>query len=199
MQVVAIKGTPREKTGTKAAKDYRRTGAIPAVIYGAEGEPVHFTTNWNDVKSLIYTPDFKLAEIEVDGKTYKCFLKEVQFHPVKETIQHIDFQLLVPGRKIKVEVPVRFTGTAPGVRAGGKLIQKVRRVKIRTTPEHLVSEVTVDISDLNLGQSVRVRDIDGLEGVEILNAPGIPLATIEIPRALRSAASKAEEAAKKKK
>ncbi len=196
MQVVAIKGTPREKTGTKAAKSYRRAGQIPAIIYGAEGEPVHFVTTWNELKSLVYTPDFKLAEIEVDGKQYKCFVKEIQFHPVKETIQHVDFQLLVPGRKIKVEVPVRFEGTAAGVRAGGKLIQKVRRVKIRTTPEHLVSEVKVDISHLNLGQSVRVRDIEGLEGVEILNAPGIPLATIEIPRSLRSAASKAEEAAK---
>ncbi len=194
MQVVAIKGTPRKKTGSKAAKESRRKGEIPAVIYGAEGAPVHFTTTHNEVRALVYTPQFKLAEIEVDGKSYKCFLKEVQFHPVKETIQHIDFQLLVPGRKIKVEVPVKFMGTAPGVRAGGKLIQKVRRVKIRTTPEHLVDVVEVDISHLNLGQSVRVRDIGEIEGIEILNAPGIPLATIEIPRSLRSATAKAEAA-----
>ncbi len=193
METIAVDTQSRDAVGTKSAKEVRRNGRIPAVLYGAE-DPIHFSVTEKGVKQLIYTPDFKLAELQVDGKTIKAIVKEVQYHPVTDEIVHIDFLQLVDGRKIKVEVPIRFKGNSPGVRAGGKLQQAVRRVKIKTTPDKLIDSVMLDISDLELGQSIRIRDIEPSDGIEIINSPGIPVATIEIPRALRSATAAAERA-----
>ncbi|MCB0611343.1 MAG: 50S ribosomal protein L25 [Lewinellaceae bacterium] len=192
-ELIAIKGEPRADLGKKGAKTVRTEGKIPCVLYGQD-VVVHFSVNPPDIKNLVYTSDFNLAEIEVDGKKYKCYLKDKQFHPLTDALLHLDFLTLSEGQKIKVEVPVRFSGQAKGVKIGGKLQQSLRTVKIKTTPEHLIDEVIVDVTHLELGQSIRVRDIKAIDGVEILNSPGIPLATIEIPRALRSAAAAAEKA-----
>ncbi|HMQ61687.1 MAG TPA: 50S ribosomal protein L25 [Flavilitoribacter sp.] len=191
-ELVAIKGEPRADLGKKGAKAVRTEGKIPCVLYGHD-VVVHFSVNPPDIKNLVYTSDFNLAEVEVDGKKFKCYLKDKQFHPLTDAILHLDFLTLSEGQKIKVEVPVRFSGQAKGVKVGGKLQQSLRTVKIKTTPEHLIDEVIVDVSHLELGQSIRVRDIKAIDGVEIMNSPGIPLATIEIPRALRSAAAAAEK------
>lgn len=194
METVAINVTKRELIGKKASKNERRNGAIPCVMYGGK-EVVHFTTNANDIKGLIYTPDFKVAEVNVDGNTYRCIIKDIQFHPVTDAINHCDFLELVEGNTIKVEIPVRFEGVSPGVKTGGSLVQKVRRIKVKTKPENLVDQLTLDISALELGGSIRVRDINAPEGIEIMNAPGIPVASVEVPRALKSeeAAEGAEE------
>lgn len=195
MQVITINGQIRKDLGKKGAKAVRDQEQIPCVLYGGD-EVVHFSTTPADVRHLIYSADFKIAEVVVDGKPFKCILKDKQFHPVTDAILHLDFLRLVDDQPVKVEVPLRFKGTAAGVKAGGKLLQKLRTVKIKTIPQKLVDEINLDVSHLELGQSVRVRDIAAIEGVEILNSPSIPVATIEIPRALRSAAQ-AEAAGKK--
>ncbi len=197
MQAISINGQVRDGLGKKTSKAARQEGQIPAVIYGGQ-EPIHFTTTLNDVRNIIYSGDFKVAEVAVNGDVYRCILKDVQFHPINDSVMHIDFLRLVEGQPVKVDVPLRFTGNSPGVRAGGKLLQNVRRIKIKTTPEHLVDELTLDISELELGQSIRVRNIVPPDGVEIMVSPGVPVATIEIPRALRSATAAAEKAAGKK-
>lgn len=197
MQVVTIKGEIRTDLGKKGAKETRDNGKIPCVLYGGK-EVVHFSTTLNEVRHLIYTPDFKVANVEVDGKPFRCIVKEKQFHPVTDQIIHLDFLRLEEGHSVKVEIPVRFQGTSPGVKNGGKLLQKIRSVKIKALPENIVDELTVDISHLDLGQSIRIRDIQPGDGIEILNAPGTPVATVEIPRALRSAQQAAAEPAKKK-
>jgi large subunit ribosomal protein L25 len=189
MQTITLVGTPKTESGKKINKAIRNAEGIPAVMYGA-GETHLFTTNWNDVRHLIYTPEFKLAEITLNGKSHRCILKAVQFHPVSEKILHIDFQELVPGGKLLLEVPVKFTGVSPGVRAGGKLVQNLRRIKIKTTPENMVDHLTLDVSLLELGQAIRVRDLDLPANVEIMVTGATPVAVIEIPRALRSAAAK---------
>lgn len=194
MQVVAVKGSVRENLGKKWAKAARKEGAIPCVLYG--GDSVHhFTTTNNEIKSLIYTGDFKLAELTIGNTSAKCFVKDIQFHPVSDKVTHIDFLELVPGQTVNLEVPVRFKGTSPGVKVGGKLVQNLRRIKIKTTPEKMVDQLTLDVSGLELGSSIRVRDIEQVEGVEIMNSPGIPVANVEIPRALRSAAAAAAKEA----
>lgn len=198
MQTVVIEGTSRPGLGKKASADARRAGLVPCVIYGASTN-VQFTAPLLAFRSLIYTPEFKLAEIQVDGKTYRTIVKEVQYHPLSDTINHIDFMELVDGRTIRADVPVRVVGSSVGVKKGGKLAQTVRKVKIKTTPEMLVDAVEVDITHLDLGKSVRVRDIVIQDGVEIMNAPSLPLASIEIPRALRSQQAEEAAAAGKKK
>ena len=200
MEVVQVSGEVRENLGKKSSKETRREGLVPAVVYG-QGEPKHFTVKALDLRDLIYTPEFRLADLNVGGETYRAIVKDYQFHPVTDALTHIDFLALEDGRTIKVQVPVTFQGTSPGVRGGGKLQVNVRRIKIKTTPEHLVDHMTLDISKLELGQSIRVRDIEPIEGVEIQNPGGQPVATVEVPRALRSAATAekkaAEQAAKK--
>jgi large subunit ribosomal protein L25 len=186
MKSIAITGNTRTDLGKKASKAVRTEGNVPCVIYGGENV-VHFSAETKSFKDLVYTPDFKTAKVSVDGNDYNCIVKSIQFHPVTDEIQHIDFLELINGSKMKVEIPIRFKGVAPGTRAGGKLTQKLRRVKVKTTPEHLLDELFVDVAKLQLGQSVKVRDIILGEGMELETSSGIPVASVEVPRALRSA------------
>ena len=194
MQSVDVKGEVRTDFGKSASKKLRKEGRVPFVIYGGE-ENIHGTMHPLEIRPLVHTPDFKLGNVEVDSNTYKCIIKEVQYHPVTDAILHVDFLQLIDGNTIKVEVPVRFEGVAPGIRSGGTLITKLRRIKIKTTPDKMVDEITLDISELELGSSVRVHDIEEIDGVEIMNASGIPVASVEIPRVLKSAEAEEEEAA----
>lgn len=195
MQTVAVAGQVRESLGKKATKAVRAAGEVPAVLYGS-GDPVHFSVKPLDIRSLIYTPEFKLAELTVGGKTLKAIVKDTQFDPVTDELTHLDFLALQDGHPIKVAVPVAFEGTSPGVRAGGKLQQAVRYIKLKTTPDKLVDRITMDISNLELGASIRIRDIEPQEGVEIINPGGQPVATVIVPRAMRSAATAAAKAEK---
>ncbi|MEN9415486.1 MAG: hypothetical protein RLZ62_1790, partial [Bacteroidota bacterium] len=149
------------------------------------GEAIQFTINAPDIRHLVYTSKFKMVEISLDGQTYKAILKDIQFHPVTEGVLHLDFLALVPGVKFKATVPVRFVGQSKGVKEGGKFMPRMRSVSILTTPEMAVDEVTADISAMELGSTLRVRDIATQEGVDIINQPAVPIASIEIPRALR--------------
>lgn len=195
MQTVAIEGTPREAFGKKASKSFRKQGLVPCVAYSSN-TTIHFTAPSAAFKKLIYTPDFKIAEITINGQTHRAILKDAQFHPVTDAIIHLDFLLLVDGHKLIAQVPVRTVGVAPGVKLGGKLAQVTRRVKIKTTPENLIDHMSVDVSGLDLGKSVRVRDLKAVEGVEVMTSPGIPVASVEIPRALRSAQTAAAKEGK---
>lgn len=186
MEAVSINANGRDNFGTAASKQIRKQGLVPAVIYQT-GDAKHITVNPKDLKTLIYTPKFKVAEINIDGNVTRCIIKDIQFHPQSDEILHVDFQQLIDGTVIKVQIPIELTGQAAGVKTGGKLYQKLRRVKIKTLSELLVDKVQLDVSKLELGQSIRVRDIEAIDGIEIMNASGIPIASVEIPRALRSA------------
>lgn len=198
MTSIEIQGSVRNEFGKKGSRNDRNNGNVPAVMYGGK-DVLHFTVTPAGVRHLIYSPDFKIADLIVDGKHYKAILKQVQFHPVSEQILHIDFLSLTEKTPVKIEVPLRFKGSSPGVKVGGKLIQQVRKIKIKTTPEHIVDELKADISSLDLGQALRVRDIIVPKGVEILNNPATPVALIEIPRALKAAAAAEAKAEKGKK
>jgi len=184
MEVVSFSAKSRESVGTTGSRRTRKEGLIPAVMYGGE-EVKHFTVEKNQVKSLIYTPEFKMAEVEIDGATHKCILKSIQMHPITDNLIHLDFLQLIDGKPVKCEIPVKFTGTAPGVKEGGKFQQLVRRVKVKTNPENLVNELMVDISELELGGSVRIKDITESAGIEIMSSPNIPVASVLVPRAAK--------------
>ncbi len=192
MNYIDIAGEGRDSGGKKAAKAVRKAERIPACIYGKEN--INFSTSPKEVRHLIYTPEFKLARITLGGQTHECIVKDVQFHPTTEAIVHIDFQELIPNKPIKLEVPIVLKGVSVGVRAGGKMMQMVRRIKIKTTPESLVDFLEAEISNLELGQSLRVKDLEVPAGIEVLVSPSIPVCQVEIPRALRSAATAAEKA-----
>ncbi|MCS6928809.1 MAG: 50S ribosomal protein L25 [Saprospiraceae bacterium] len=187
MEIVSITARPRAVGGKEAAKRLRREGLVPAVMYqSGGGNPIHFAVHPSALRPLVYTSKFKLGEIDLEGAKYRCIVKDIQFHPVTDQIIHIDFLRLMPGIPFKATVPLRFEGQAPGIKAGGKFIATMRKVNILTTPEHVVDEVVADISKMELGTTIRVRDIPLPEGVSILNNGAIPIALIEVPRALRS-------------
>lgn len=191
MNIVAISAEPRTELGKKAAKTYRKEGKIPAVIYSKNGVS-HFTTVIREVKPLVYTPDFKLAEIHLNGAKHKAILQDIVFHPVTSEIEHIDFLELLDDQPVKASIPVKFKGVSPGVKAGGKLITTMRTVKVKALPADLVDELFVDISKLKLGDAARVREIEVPAGLEVLVEGATPVANVEIPRALKSATAKAE-------
>ncbi|MEZ5054252.1 MAG: 50S ribosomal protein L25 [Chitinophagales bacterium] len=193
MQTITISGKARQSVGKVATKADRVAGNIPCVMY-AGNEVVHFTATISELRGILYTPKFYKAIINIDGTTHEALLKDVQMHPITEEILHVDFHKLIPGVKVIVDVPINIVGQSPGVKEGGKLLVKVRKVKVKATPENLVDSVNVDISDLKLGQSFKVRDIKA-DGFEVLNSPAIPLVSIEITRALKSAATEAAKAA----
>lgn len=201
MITIDIQGNKRTEFGKKGSKIDRKNGLIPAVLYGGD-DVVHFSVTPKSVKNLIYTPDFKVAHLNIEGKEYKAILKDAQFNSITDELIHIDFLRLIEKSPVRVEVPLRFKGVSPGVKVGGKLLQQMRKIKIKTTPEFLVEELKADISKLDLGQSLRVSEVIVPEGVEIMANKQIPVAIIEIPRALKAAAAaaaKEDKGPKKKK
>ena len=192
MQILDIPVQARSRHGKKATKATRREGLIPGVIYSA-GDSKSFAVSPADVKHLVYTPDFKLAKIKLDDKEYTCILKDLQMHPVTDEIMHIDFQHMAEGRRLNVAIPVRFDGVSEGQKAGGSLIQLIRKVKIKVLPENMIDELRAEITEFTLGQSVRIKDLVIPEGVEVVNPDNTPIASIEVPRALRSVQDSEEE------
>jgi len=184
MQTIAFSGQKREVN--QKASTIRNEGKIPAVIYG-DGVLEHFSVKHNDIKKMIFTPDFKSGELDLEGTKYNCIVKDIQWHPITDKIHHIDFLALKDGVKVKVDIPIKFKGESPGVKEGGKLMQSMRRVKVKLDPKDLVDELFVDISNLVLGEAVRVRDIELSDNIELMVNSAVPVASVEVPRALKSA------------
>ena len=193
MESITIEGQKRSDLGQKAAKTLRKEGRVPCVLYGG-GDNVHFSAPELAFRSLIYTPDFFTATLNIDGQTHTAVLKDMQMHPVTDRLVHLDFLRLIPGKKVIVDLPLRFDGLADGVRAGGKLLAQIRKIRVKGMPENLIPEVVVDVTELELGKTIKVGEIS-IPNLEILNNPGIPMVGIEIPRALKSAQAEEEEAA----
>ena len=159
-------------------------------MYGGDDQ-YKFTVKPLDVRGLVYTHEFKTVELNLGDKVTKAILKDVQFHPVTDNILHLDFQELVPGRKVKVSVPVSFTGVAPGVKAGGTKVALLRKISIKATPENLVDTLIGDISNLELGATLAVKELKIPEGIEVLENENTPVLFIETPRSLKSLESAA--------
>ena len=192
MKTVEIIGYKREDLGKQYAKKIRNEGYVPCVLYG-EKDLVHFSVPMILFKNLVYTSEVSLVDVNIEGEVYPCVLQDVQFHPVSEMILHADFLMLQDDKPVKVNIPVRFEGTSPGVVKGGRLYSKLRYVKIKALPKDLPDFIMVNISKLDMGKSFKVRDLKP-ENYEILNSPQVSIATIETPRAMRGLGVSEEEA-----
>ncbi|QHS62373.1 50S ribosomal protein L25 [Chitinophaga agri] len=192
MKTITIEGQLRSEFGKKATRQVRSEGQVPCVIYGG-AETVSFSAPATSFKNLIYTPDFQVAEIKVGGKTYKCVLKDKQFDTVTDELAHIDFLEMVEDKPVAVTLPIRITGQSEGVKAGGKLVVKIKALKVKALPKHLRENIEVNIDKLELNGNIRVEDVVA-ENIEILNSPRIPIASVVMTRQLRQ-----EEAAEGKK
>ena len=193
MKTITIEGQLRTETGKKATRQLRSQERVPAVIYGGAKE-INFSAPASSLKNLVYTPAFQLAEITVDGQSYKCIMKDLQFDKVSDQLNHIDFLQLVEGRPVVATIPIKFKGTPVGVKEGGQLITKMKALKVKTEPQYLMENIEVDLSDLELHGNIRVEDVM-IDNYEILNSPRIPIASVVTTRQLRQEESTDKPAA----
>ena len=158
MKSITIKGSKRESVGKVATKALRNAGMVPCVIYGGN-EPVHFSAEEKAFKKLVYTPDVFTASLDVDGQKTTAILQDIQFHPVSDRILHVDFYQLFDDKEVTMKIPVKLTGTSPGVLNGGSLRFTNRKLKIKALPANLPDYVTADISELKIGSKLLVTSL----------------------------------------
>jgi large subunit ribosomal protein L25 len=193
MQTITIEGQLRTGLGKQATRQLRSEGKVPGVIYGGARE-LNFSAPVTAFKTLVYTPDFQLAEIKLEGTTYRCIMKDIQFDKVTDDLNHVDFMELVEDKKVIATIPLKFTGAAKGVKDGGKLITKMKALKVKTLPKYLRENIEVDLTNLELNGNVRVEDVKE-DHYEILNSPRIPVASIVLTRVLKQEESTTAPAA----
>ena len=182
MKKIEIVGYQRANLGRTESQAIRAAGNVPCVLYG-NGQQVHFTVPAILFRPLLFTPNVFDITLNIEGTEHRAILQETQFHPVNDSLIHADF-LLVSDKPVKVAVPVRLVGNAPGVQKGGKLVTRIRKLRVRGLIDSIPEYIDVDVSELDLGKVVRVGQIP-LSGVEMLEEASNPVASIEIPRALR--------------
>ncbi len=192
MKKFELKGEVRADFGKKAAKAYRSESLIPCIVYGGHGEEnLSFVVKNSDVRNLIYTPEVFLVDLDLGTKKLQAVVKDVQYHPVKDTILHIDFLHVFEKSPVVIEIPGRLEGLAAGVRAGGKLSLDARKLKVKAVPSKLPEVLIVNVEKLELGKSIQVSDLK-FDGLEILNSKNAVVCRVQLTRAARGAAAKGD-------
>ena len=202
MNTITIEGQLRTGFGKSATRQLRSQDLVPGVIYGGAKE-IHFHAPAAAFKKLVYTPNFQIAEVKVDGQTYRTIMKDLQFDKVNDSLTHVDLLELVEDKKVVADIPLNFTGVSKGVKDGGKFVTKMKSLKVKTYPKYLREKIDVSIDNLELNGNIRVEDVQ-MEHYEILNSPRIPIASVVMTRQLKqeeaaapAAATPAAAAAKK--
>lgn len=177
-----MSGSRRESVGKKDAKSHRRSGKIPCVLYGG-AEQIHFTVDETSFNELIFTPHVFITQLEIDGRKYTSILQDVQYHPVSDQVLHADFMELRPGKMVTVALPLQTKGVPKGVLAGGKLLKKKRKIRVHGLPEYIPEFIEVDVTELIVGQSIRVSDIS-IPNLQLMDSQRDVVVTVAITRAV---------------
>lgn len=199
MKQISINGTARTELGKKAAKAIRNSGNVPCVLYGekkdanGQSEAIHFSVSEKEINKLIYTPHIYLVDINIDGEDHKGILKEVQFHPVKDNVLHVDFLEVHAEKPIVMGVPIAPQGLAEGVRAGGRLITMVRKLNVKALYSAIPEKLNIDVTALQLGKSIKVGDLH-FENLELVTPKEVIVCTVKMTRAAMGAAAAAAKA-----
>ncbi|MGI8600686.1 MAG: 50S ribosomal protein L25 [Chitinophagaceae bacterium] len=183
MKTITIEGQLRTEFGKSATRQLRSQELVPGVIYGG-AEEINFVAPAKAFKALVFTPSFQLAEVQLNGTTYRCILKDLQFDKVSDQLIHVDLLELVEDKKVVASIPLKYVGVASGVKAGGRLVSKMKTLKIKTYPKHLKEQIEVNVEKLEIGENLRVEDVKD-ENYEIMNSPRIPIVSVVTTRALR--------------
>ena len=195
MKTITIEGQIRTEFGKKATRQLRLEEKVPAVIYGGAKE-INFAAPATAFKNVVYTPDFMVVLANIDGKAYRCVLKDLQFDKVSDQLIHVDFLELVEDKKVIVTLPLKFNGAPVGVKAGGKLVIKIKSLKVKLLPKYLRENIELDITNLELNENIRVQDVKA-DNMEIMNSPRIPIASITMTRQLKQEEAAVPKAAAK--
>lgn len=195
MKTVTISGSARTATGKKATKELRGKSLVPCVLYGGKDQ-VHFFADSREFKKVLFTPDAFNIDLAIGDKNYKAVIQHTQFHPISDELIHADFYELDENRVVTIAIPIKITGNSVGVRAGGKLTIKSRKLKIKALPASLPDFIGIDISNLNIGDSVKVNSL-AVDGVTFLDAPNVVVLSVVTTRAAAAAAATAATPGKK--
>lgn len=192
MKSIEIKGTERtiaERSSeqARALKAIRKNNGVPCVLYGGE-KNIHFTVSADGLRNLVYTPHIYVVDLDIDGKKVNAIMKDIQFHPVKDNILHVDFYQIDESKPIVMEVPVQLEGLAEGVKAGGKLALQIRKLKVKALFNVIPERLIVNVSHLGLGKTIKVGELN-FEGLELLNAKEAVVCAVKLTRAARGAAA----------
>ena len=182
MKSVTLSGSLRTNVGKVNAKAVREKGNVPCVIYGGT-EQIHFEADIRAFKPVIFTPNAHIVEIDLDGKVYKTVLQEAQYHKINDKLIHADFLQIMDGKPVTANIPVVISGQSDGVKKGGKLVLKMRKLKVRGIADKLPDTIEIDITKLNIGDSVAVGDIK-VEGATLLNAKNVSVVSVTTTRAV---------------
>lgn len=180
MQTVTLSGSLRANVGKTDATAVRAKGHVPCVIYGA-GEQVHFSADIRDFKNIIFTPETKIVNVEIDGKTYKTVLQEAQFHRINDQLIHADFLQVTEDKPVAVFLPVKTNGSAEGVKAGGKLNIKMRKLKVRGLISKLPQYIDLNVENLQIGDSIATGDIK-IDGITMLHPKNLTVVSVQTTR-----------------
>ncbi len=194
MKTIDLQGVKRAEFGKKESKHIRREGQVPCVIYGGS-DTVHFSVDAKELRQIIYTPNSYIVAFDIEGTKETGVMREVQYHPVSDQILHIDFFRVVKGKPIAIDIPVKLTGNSEGVKQGGKLALSKRKLRVSGLVENLPDEIDIDVTDLGLGKSIFVGDLD-LKNLTILTPATTAICAVRMTRAARGAAAAAAAEAK---
>ncbi len=192
MKSIEIKGSLRTETGKKATRDLRNNNSVPCVLYGSKKDEngntvaTHFTVTVDGLRNLVYTPHIYVVDLNIDGTVHTAIMKDIQFHPVKDTILHVDFLEIDEANPIVMNVPVQLEGLAEGVKAGGKLALQVRKLKVRALYNVIPERLVINVTNLGLGKTIKVGELN-YEGLELLNAKEAVVCAVKLTRAARGA------------
>ncbi len=196
MKSISISGSLRENVGKRDSKELRYEGKVPAVLYGGKKQH-HFSVSAADLRAVLYTPDVHFIDLDLDGTKFQAIVQETQFHPLTDQIRHIDFLELSDDKEVSLDIPVKLTGTSPGVKMGGKLVQKLRKLRVKALPANLPQYIEVSLTPLEVGKSVRVEEVK-LDNAKVLNNADDTIVSVIMSRALRQAEQEAAKAEKGK-
>lgn len=188
MKTVSLSGSLRENVGKKDTKALRKAEMVPCVMYGANQEQIHFATESKNFKQILFTPETFVIEFTVNGKTYKTILQEIQYHPVTDNVLHADFLIVDENNPVTVALPIATEGTSPGVMRGGKMKINMRKVKVSGLIKDLPEYIVLDISKLNIGNSIKVQDL-AIENVKAVSPASSVIIDIKAGRGASIAAA----------
>ncbi|MCE3227816.1 MAG: ribosomal protein [Bacteroidetes bacterium] len=181
MKTVSLSGSLRANVGKTDANALRAKGQVPCVIYGT-GEQIHFSADERHFKNIIFTPETNLVEVELDGKKYKTVLQEAQYHKINDKLIHADFLQVTEDKPISVSLPVKTIGQAQGVKDGGRLVIKMRKVRVRGLVSKLPASIDLNIEKLAIGKSIAAGDIN-IDGITVLHPANISVVSVQTQRA----------------
>jgi large subunit ribosomal protein L25 len=180
MKSVSMSGSLRENVGKKDAKAQRAQGLIPCVIYGGK-EQLQFVVEEEQFRHLLFTPEVKYVEVEVDGKKFEAVVQATQWHPITDRLLHVDFLEVTEGKQVTIGIPVKITGTSPGVLRGGKLVKKIRKITVKGLLKDIPEEIMVDISNLDINDMIKVGDLS-IPNLIFIENPGTMIVNIASTR-----------------